>query len=167
MQQVFSLDRLVFENSRRYRLGYKIIYSFLAVGGVYIVLAAAYTGHPWYSLGFLIFFGVGTWFGVWKTHQVADQIFVSDDQIEAWNYGGKKIQLRWDQIKALRQFKVSRGPRLLKVVRLISLDCHQQIVFTDDISEFEKLMTLIRAKVPNLRTGDKLTFWERLLVWFG
>lgn len=62
---------------------------------------------------------------------------------------------------------MSRGPRLLKVVRLISLDCHQQIVFTDDISKFEKLMSLIRAKVPNLQTGEKLTFGERLLVWLG
>lgn len=104
MQQDFSLERLTFENPKQYRSGWKVFEFLFGLGGLFIVIASAYTGHPWYSLGFLIFFGVGTWFGVWKTRQVADRIFVSDDQIEAWNYGGKKIQLRWDQIQALRQF---------------------------------------------------------------
>jgi hypothetical protein len=102
---------------------------------------------------------------LWKIRQVAERVLISDEKIEAWAYGGRRVCLQWDRIGELRQVDLITQTRTIKIVRIISLDRQQQIVITDLLIGFDDLMARIHAQTPHVRTGSEPTLGEKLMRW--
>jgi|SRR3569832_319844 len=157
------MNTVVLQNQPRFRywwmqplvlgvmnLGITVVSIYLKQIGVAIV---------WFMISVLV---IG--FIIWRTTQVAERLSFSDEAIEVWNYRGKHICLHWNQIAELYQFDYKSIPPL-KVIRLVSSDKKEQMIFTDLLKGYGELMDHIRAKIPHLRIHEKPTVWERIIRW--
>lgn len=130
---------------------------------------------PVFFLFYYGYFGVG--FGVlillsiylswtrWRILHTPEIISVTDVQIEARWPNGKELFLSWDQIGEVRQFQAKLYFRLVKIVRIISVDRRQEFMFTELLDNFNELMDQIRTKAPGTRIGGKLNVLERIVRW--
>jgi hypothetical protein len=156
------MENLTFESRRKYHYWWvqPLILGMIAVGLAGIMF---HSHQITAGVGTLIVVGAALWYSVWKTMQVAERVAISDKQFEAWNYGGKHVCLRWDQIDQLRQFNVAEASGPIRVIRVIPMDREEQIVVTDLLNNFTDLVAQIKTKVPHARIEGKPSFWERIL----
>lgn len=158
------MENFTFENRRNYHYWWVQPW-FAGIAMVAVVGRLLFLNEIKAGLSIFIFVSAVIWLTVWRTRQVAEHVATSDQQIEAWNYGGKHISLGWDQLDELRQFNQAEMLGSIKVIRIISIDRKQQIVFTDLLKNFDELMAQIRTKAPHVRIEGKLNFWERIIRW--
>lgn len=128
------------------------------------IVGLFYYGYMVLGIVFFILWSPYLLLTVWRVRHIAEKVMISDKQIEASWPNGKRVSLRWDQVSELRQFNAKLYFKIVKIVRLISVD-HQEIVITDLMDNFEELMAQVKTKAPHVHIKGKLNFWERIIRW--
>jgi hypothetical protein len=102
---------------------------------------------------------------IWKVRKVARRIVVSDEKIEAWNYGGKHISLLWSDLREVRQIDLIAGIRNIKVMRLVPREGLEEIILVGLMLNFSNLIHFVYSHAPHAKREGKLTLAERLIRW--
>jgi hypothetical protein len=95
--------------------------------------------------------------------QLAASITLTDEQIETKTFGGTTIRLPWSRIGELQEFRKPTQVGIVTTIRLISRDRDQQIIFDNQMPEFERLIEEIRVRTPHAITGRRPSLKDRYL----
>jgi hypothetical protein len=112
--------------------------------------------------------GLFWWSVAREAGRTARRLVVSDRFLEATHHGGRRVRLAWDSVGEVQHFVRStrRGPA--RFLRLVSIDRQTQVIFSDRLPGFERLMALVEAGVRHVGAGDpsawRRMLWERALL---
>ena len=134
----------------------------VGVAGAAVVMGGAYHGVYGAFVAAILLGGPLCWVIARRGWRSARRVVVSDEDIEATRFGSTRVRLMWDGVGEVqhRVKATSQGP--VRLVRLVSIDRQDEVVFSDRWPRFEELMGLVEAHVRHVST-EEATSWGRFL----